>query len=87
VDLASGTWQDSLAIAGLDATTLAFSPDGSLLAVGSRNGRVYIFASSNMALVRELPAHAQEIRSILFTPDCTRMITAGADGLIIVWKP
>ncbi len=39
VDLASGALQDSPAIAGLDATALAFSPDGSLLAAGSRSGR------------------------------------------------
>ena len=87
VDLASGALQDSPSIAGLDATALAFSPDGSLLAAGSRNGCVYIFASSNMALVGELPAHAQEIRSILFTPNGNRLITAGADGLIRVWRP
>jgi WD40 repeat protein len=65
-------------------TTIAFSPDGRLLAVAdARKIRLW-----EVAARRELPAfagHLGEILSVAFTPEGKALVSASEDGTALVW--
>jgi len=64
---------------------VAFSPDGSLLAVGCEDGSVHIRNMSDGALRTWRSGHAQRLRSVAFTSDGARLLTASADA-VKLWR-
>jgi WD40 repeat protein len=82
-------------IAALSApiTALAVRPGGKLLAVAASitgvSGTVSLYAlpaKSGSAPVRTLPAHADMILDIAFSPDGRLLATTGYDRLIKIWE-
>ena len=65
--------------------TLAYSPDGRLLAAAGFADNVWLFDAEQGKLLRELPAPGVNIRTIAFSPDGTRMAAAGRAGLVRIW--
>jgi WD40 repeat protein len=69
---------------------VAFSPDGSQLAVGGLqdypNGRIWIYDSSTLELIRELKAPGQNVLDLAYTADSSELIGAGTDGSIRIWS-
>jgi WD40 repeat protein len=61
---------------------LAFSPDGSLLAAGGRNGRIRVWRAADQSVAYEAPAHSLRIREIVFSPDGSLLLSAGEDRMI-----
>lgn len=70
-------------------TGVAFSPDGTQLAVGSISGSVYLLATANGRLERELQGHDGwvVIRGVSFSPDGRYLATASLDGTVHLWNP
>ena len=66
--------------------TLAYSPDGRLLAAAGFADSVWLFDAQQGKLLRELPAPGADIRAITFSPDGTRMAAAGRAGLVRIWN-
>jgi hypothetical protein len=64
---------------------LAISPDGRTVAVGSSDGTIDLYESASFQVRRTLAAHDGPCRDLLFTPDGTRLISAGADHCVYVW--
>jgi len=68
---------------------LAFSPDGSQLAVGYDDHTVRIWDVSAMKLQTQplfiLRGHSNFVNDVAFSPDGTRLATAGFDGLVKLW--
>jgi len=81
-------------IAGLSgngtAYCLAFSPDGSQLALGgqveSPNGMIWMYETSTWGLIYELPVQNQNVLDLVFSPDGARLYSTGTDGRIRIWK-
>jgi WD40 repeat protein len=63
----------------------AFSPDGTTVAVaGSRDVRLYDAGSGDER--RRLSGHTSVLRSVAFSADGRRIVTASADGTVRVWS-
>jgi WD40 repeat protein len=63
----------------------ALSPQGSLLATGSKDSAVTLWDTATWQSAGTLTGHASNINDLTFTPDGTRMVTASEDGTFKIW--
>eukprot|EP00873_Tetraselmis_striata_P021572 jgi/Tetstr1/441836/TSEL_030052.t1 len=71
-----------------EVRSVAFSPDGTLLASASedRTVRVWNALTGEEALPQPLRGHAYRVFSVAFSPDGTRLASASEDGTVRVWN-
>ncbi|NUL81199.1 MAG: hypothetical protein HUU60_00560 [Armatimonadetes bacterium] len=65
--------------------TLAFSPDGSLLAAGEAWGQTHIWEPRVGNYVRTLAAPVNGVKAVAFSPDGSRLATAHDDRRVRLW--
>jgi WD40 repeat protein/predicted Ser/Thr protein kinase len=65
--------------------TLAYSPDGRLLAGPYEGNRVGLWDADTYRLVGTLAGHEGTVLSVAFSADGRRLVSGGADSLIRVW--
>lgn len=64
-----------------------FSPDGNMLAVAScTNKNIYIWDIGNEEIKLEMKGHTSSIRSINYSIDGKKIVTASYDGSIRIWS-
>lgn len=68
-------------------TGVAFSPDGTLIAVGAIDANVYVLNAASGALERTLEGHNDLItfRGVAFSPNGSMLATASNDGNVRLW--
>ncbi|HEX6483190.1 MAG TPA: NB-ARC domain-containing protein [Ktedonobacteraceae bacterium] len=66
--------------------SLAFSPDGSLLASSSDDSDVRLWDSSSGDCLRILRDHTNRVRSIAFSPDGSTLASGSDDATIRLWN-
>lgn len=71
-------------ITDANVTALAFSPDGQTLATASL-GSVFLWDVAAGRRFLKLDGHALQVSSTSFSPDGKRLVSAGADGVAVVW--
>lgn len=65
--------------------SVAFSPDGRMLAVAGAEGMVGVFDAETHELLRRLEGHTGLVRGVAFSPDGSRLATAGFDHTLRVF--
>ncbi|HXF85589.1 MAG TPA: hypothetical protein VNK49_09385, partial [Anaerolineales bacterium] len=67
-----------------EVLSVAFSPDGQILASGSWDYTVRLWRTSDGTLLRTLEGHVGPVRSVAFSPDGQTLASAG-DGTVRLW--
>lgn len=68
-------------------SSLAFSPDGSNLAIGDARGRVLVYKVADGSLVNDRwTAHTSRITSMAWDNNATRLVSGALDTNIFVWS-
>ncbi len=63
--------------------SVAFSPDGKMLAVGGRDKAIRLWEAATGKLIRKLDV--SRIRSVSFSPDGKRLASGHDDTTVLVW--
>jgi len=66
-------------------STVAYSPDGTLLIIGTRDGRIGVWSCAERRLLRELDGHKESIFLLRFRADGTRLFSIDVKGKVIWW--
>jgi eukaryotic-like serine/threonine-protein kinase len=68
-----------------EGRSLAYSPDGRLLAIGDREGTVHIWDAARMQPVRSLHGHTHGVRALAFSHEGRTLASASADRVVKIW--
>jgi WD40 repeat protein len=67
------------------AVSVAFSPNGKMLAVGGKDNAIYLWDLKKGVFGQTLKGHTGEAVSLAFSPDGKLLASGGRDNLVIVW--
>lgn len=65
---------------------VAFSPDGSRLAVGAQEGHFQLYDTETWSLVRQLEGHGASVNGIAWHPDGNELLTWASDKTVRRWS-
>ncbi len=84
-DARTGKMLNSLSGHSSAIASVAFSPDGKILASGDWEGRIKLWGVRTGKELKTLSAHSELVQSVVFSPDGKSLASAGSDNLIKVW--
>ena len=85
----TSTWREQstlLTLPDVQITALAFSPDGSRLAIGAFDGTAGVWSIPTKQELVSYDGPTAAISSIAFTPDGNSVLTASNDGVARIWR-
>ncbi|MEZ4866010.1 MAG: BTAD domain-containing putative transcriptional regulator [Caldilineaceae bacterium] len=65
--------------------TVAYSPNGELIAIGTLSGEIRVWQTADHTLVAIWQGHADAIWSVAFSPDSQLLASGGGDRTVCVW--
>ena len=66
--------------------SVAFSPDGSMIASGSDDSTINLWRVSDGSLLRTLAGHTDEVNSVAFSPDGSMIVSGSGDETVRLWR-
>lgn len=78
------TWPSAL-VADPSLLSVAFSPDGEMLAAGSYDGTIFLWDVRTGERLRTLEEHPVEVWSVAFSPDGRTLASGSEDGAVTMW--
>ncbi len=69
-----------------DILSVAFSPDGRIIASGSNDNTIKLWRASDGKLLRILEGHSRIVSSVVFSPDGRTLVSGSFDGTQRVWN-
>lgn len=69
-----------------DIRSVAFRPDGSLLAGGDEFGQIHLVDPNTGKYIKKLEAHSKEVVAISFSADMRTLATGSRDGSVRIWE-
>lgn len=87
-ELSSGKLRAKLEIPGLyGMNSVAFSPDGRLLATGTSNdGALRIWDVETSTEIRHIKAHEEHVGVVMFDNSGKRIVSSGGEDIVRVWN-
>ncbi len=85
----TSTWREQstlLTLPDVQITALAFSPDGSRLAIGAFDGTAGVWSIPTKQELVSYDGPTAAISSIAFTPNGNSVLTASNDGVARIWR-
>ncbi len=70
---------------GTGVTSVAFSPRGDLLVVGTADGMIHVWHVTDQRREHKVAAHSGRVLSVAFSPDGTRFVSGATDGTVRLW--
>ncbi len=65
--------------------SIAFSPDGSMIATGSKDNVVKIWNAQTMGLAHTFIGHRLPVKSVAFSPDGSLLASGSSDKTVRIW--
>lgn len=65
--------------------SVAWSPDGRLIAAGGEDAVARVYELAGRGLRREFRGHAGPVSAVAFAPDGRRLLSGGSDSTTLVW--
>ncbi len=69
-----------------DVLSVAFSPDGQIVAAGGYNEGVKLWQANDGTLLHDLPGHTFHVLSVAFSPDGQMLASASDDYTVKLWR-
>ena len=66
--------------------SIAFSPDGTMIASGSWDNTVRLWDATTGNLTNTLTEHTDRVRSVAFSPDGTMIASGSSDSTVLLWR-
>lgn len=85
-DLATGKEIRRLGKTPHEIFSLAFSPDGKLLALGNWDKSTRVFDTSTGKELAHLVGHQSHVNALAFSPNGKRLASASSDGTVLIWS-
>lgn len=79
-------WQMETVMPRGDARSVAWHPDGDLVACGSVNGQIRLYEADDLKLVKILAGHTNPVDTLDWSPDGTSIAAAGGDANVRIWN-
>ena len=83
-DAATGTLKNTLQHTDW-IWSLAYSPDGTELAIGSRDNTVSLWNAATGQLTNTLAGHTEDVMSVGYSSDGTILASGSYDGTVRLW--
>ncbi|NEO49397.1 MAG: hypothetical protein F6K55_36975, partial [Moorea sp. SIO4A3] len=80
-----GTPVTTLPAYGYGVKSVAFSPDGQMIALGSSEPKLSLLKPDG-TFVRDLQGHDDDVNSVAFSPDGQMIASASRDGTVKLWE-